>query len=739
MKTKVCRALALLLCLICLCSAASAQVAGISIIGVRHAEDKPQLYLGIRTMSGNGAAVASNSDNVTVFGGREQVPLSIRSLKGAELGHIVVVDTSLYYYGSEYIKDEDVRNIILGYLDNIPKDERVMFVSAAELEPVLSNYMTVEEAQEHVQNIELGDFSPSCIYKAICTAFEMAANPKSGAPAFNNVYIVADPDQVSNVGSASSLGEAAMIYNHSGFSFDVVLAVPYRETYMKGSSGKRRQELETSFGNYANFCQQVNGRYVQVPQNNEGVDVAPLAKAMNAIYGTGLYFVVDCTPMRNYVPVDGAMQPAALSVYYKDQSDQAVRTVEVQLNTALLPEPDPTPTPEPEATPTPVPKPTPVVAMGQTDPKAMQAILALYEMNYLTDKNHDEFDNECFVAYIEFCRTNNLDASDGVYEDAYEKLLTRSAIPATTPTPTPGPTPEPTIPPEGYAINDADPENGIPYIAQLQSVLKKLNCYEADVTANVGRMDQATVDAVARYCEAYNWRNDHPNGVTKLVCQEIITNGPNMEPLEPKQPSLREKIIAFLNRELKVGSLTLKMWIPVAVCVALLFVIVVLIVVLSGRGKNKPAPMDDPTPSPSFQPLTTSDSGSAAVPYTPAPMPVMQAEDVEETMQPYFSKLITLTVQYGGRTRTEEAELKENPPYTIGRKDCQLLLDGADSSASRKQAELYIKDNQVYVRDKSSYQNTYVNGRKVRTGTDGTVVNNGDRLQLSEHTVTIRW
>ena len=62
-----------------------------------------------------------------------------------------------------------------------------------------------------------------------------------------------------------------------------------------------------------------------------------------------------------------------------------------------------------------------------------------------------------------------------------------------------------------------------------------------------------------------------------------------------------------------------------------------------------------------------------------------------------------------------------------------------DSSASRKQAELYIKDNQVYVRDKSSYQNTYVNGRKVRTGTDGTVVNNGDRLQLSEHTVTIRW
>ena len=43
------------------------------------------------------------------------------------------------------------------------------------------------------------------------------------------------------------------------------------------------------------------------------------------------------------------------------------------------------------------------------------------------------------------------------------------------------------------------------------------------------------------------------------------------------------------------------------------------------------------------------------------------------------------------------------------------------------------------MRDKSSYQNTYVNGRKVRTGTDGTVVNNGDRLQLSEHTVTIRW
>ena len=266
-------------------------------------------------------------------------------------------------------------------------------------------------------------------------------------------------------------------------------------------------------------------------------------------------------------------------------------------------------------------------------------------------------------------------------------------------------------------------------------MLKTLNCYDEGVSTNVGRMDQATVDAVARYCEHYNWRNDRPDGVTKLVCLEIITNGPNMTPLEPQTPGMREKLLAFLTRYLTIGSLTLKMWIPVAVCVVLLFVIVILMVVLGGRSKEKPAPAEDPTPSPSFQAVTSVASGN--VPYTPTP--VMTADDVEETMQPYFSKLITITVQYAGRTRTEEAELKENPPYTIGRKDCQLLLDGADSSASRKQAELYVKDNQVYVRDKSSYQNTYINGRKVRSGPEGTVVSNGDRLQLSEHTVTIRW
>ena len=739
MKTRIYRGIALVLCLLCLCSAAFAEkVAGINVIGVHHAEETPTLYIGVKTMSGSGAAVAADSDNLSVFGASAQVPLPAKQLKGAQLGHIIVVDTSMYYYKNTVVTTKDIQDIVQAYLTNLPKDERVMFVIAAEHEPVLSNYMTVEEAQTYASGIELGNYTSSCIYTSICKAFDLAATAKSNGTKFNDVFIVMDPDQESNNDTQHSLGEAVMVRTHSGIEFDVTLATPYRQKFLDGTNETRRQNLRSSFNGLANFCQQVSGRYVEIPQDNSGVDVTPLNSIMSASYGANLFFAVDCTELRNYIPVDGKMQRAPMSLYYREGNDQVVRTVEVQVNTAFLPAPDPTATPAPATTETPVPSPTSVVAIGQEDSKAIQLIHALYNMNYLDKKEHESFDSECYYAYIDFCQNNNLTPDEGVFEDDYHLILSGKAVAAVKVTPTPGPTPvppEPTVPPEGFGINDFDTADNGAFIARMQTVLKKLNCYEEGVSTNMGRMDQATVDAVARYCKHYNWRNDRADGVTKQVCMEIITNGDKMTPIEP---SLREKIKAFLSRDLSIGALTLKMWIPVALCAVLLFAIAVLIVALGGKKEKKGTVVSDPTPSPSFQPVPSGVPDPS--PYPPV-APVNAAYENEDTKQPYFSKLITLTVEFKGRVRTEEAELKDDPDsvYTIGRKDCQLALDSMDTSASRHHAELYIKNNQVYVRDKSSHQNTYLNGRKVRSGQEGSVVNNGDRLQLSEHNVTVRW
>ncbi|MBP3645513.1 MAG: FHA domain-containing protein [Clostridia bacterium] len=744
MRTKFYRGIALVLCLICLCSAAlaqSAQVAGIKVIGVRSDEQSAVLYVGLKGMGSNGAATKTDVENVAVIGSRDQVPLSVKPLKGSQVGHIIVVDTSRYYYNNEYVTSENLQEIIAAYLDYVPEDEQVMFITAGESEPVLSNYMSREEARAYVTNVQIGKYTSACIYSAICKAFELASEPGNDDPLFNTVMIIADPDLESNNDPAHSLGEASMMYNYSDIKFDVYMTTPRRQRFLEGTGNpQRRQALESSFANFANFAQQVDGKYIEIAQTNDGVTTSPLATAMAAEQGSDLYLQVDYSELRNSIPVDGEKQKVQLSILYNEQREQIVRTVEVEVNTKLMPTPDPTPEPTPEPTATVAPTPTPVVASGQTDIKAMNAVLALYELHYLDRKDYKEFGSECLMAYIEFCRENNIEAGEGIDDEGYALLTSSRAIPKTTPTPQPTATPVPTVPPAGYMINDTDAEpNG--FIGQMQTVLKNLNCYGKEEYANYGRLDQATVNAVARYCEHFNWRNDlHPNGVASAVVQDIVTNGEKREPIPDEVPSFREKIIAFLTRDITLGSLSIPTWIPVAVSAVVLFAILILVIVLGGKKKkqnyDEVSPLNQP--SASLQPVTPGFGGD---PFDQGPMDFepTTSDDGEETMQPYFSKLVTLTMEFGGRSDTVEAELKEDPPYTIGRKDCQLTLDSMDSSASRRHAELYVKDGQVYVRDKSSHQNTYLNGRKVRSSTDGAIVNNGDRLQLSQHTIIIRW
>lgn len=824
-------------------SVCAADVSGISIMSVRQETSAPQMYFEVRALDSTGVGVRAQSGDFRFTAGEEQVELAAQQISNNNLGHIIVVDTSLYYYGSQYIKAEHIQEIVSAYLSRLSADERIMFVLTTDAaQPTCTNYMTLENAKQYVQGITLTQEMSARINGAIYEAFRYAIAPAQGAPMFNTVFIVADPDLENNNDTEHSLSECVQLRANSGVAFDAAVAVPHREQYLSATNASRRKNLESGFAAFEQFAQQIGGKYIQLEQTNKGVETEELHVLLSQWLYTTSHYAVDFSALAGKVPLDPQVQKVPVSVTCQGAGGNAVRTVEVALDTALLPQAEVTPTPDPDVTPAP----TPVVAVGQTDATAMQAIYALSQLNYLEKTGYDEFDNSCFLAYIDFCSNNGVDPRDGIYAETYELLLSGKAVgaaivtpeptatPEPTPTPvptvppegysindmdtegsggfiaqiqfllkslncyeedavssvgrldqatvdavnrfcqaynwrndrmdgiskqiadeilangsklnpiaeeTPVPTPEPTVPPEGYTINDSDTEGSGGFIASMQSILKNLNCYEEGALSNVGRLDEATINAVNRYCAAFNWRNDHVDGVSKQIVDEILANGEKREPLAPVEPTLQEKAWAFLTREIQVGSVSFEMWIPVAVCVVLFFVIVTIVVLMSG-GKKK---AKDKPESDSGRTAAQNDAPPASPPQPVVPAARHGGDDEDDgTDDPYFKKFITLYITFAGQSRTEEIELNGKEAYTIGRKGCNLTLDSADKEASRHHAELVYKNDQVYVRDLSSYGNTSINGMRVRSradagSVDGAIVNNGDVIQVSNHMITIRW
>ena len=121
----------------------------------------------------------------------------------------------------------------------------------------------------------------------------------------------------------------------------------------------------------------------------------------------------------------------------------------------------------------------------------------------------------------------------------------------------------------------------------------------------------------------------------------------------------------------------------------------------------------------------------------------------EETLQPYSLLELSCEVVHNGQSRSERLELQEGKPLLIGRKDnkldkqiCALVLDNGDKSTSRKQARLTWSDGKVYLLDLSTYSNTLVNGQKIpheKENAEGVQLSSGDRIQMSNHTVTSTW
>jgi len=840
------RLAALLLTMLLVCLCAIAQASGVSIRGVHPCTGEPVMYFEVRALDSAGRGVHVNKSDLRFTAGKDDVALKLGEVPSGNTGHIIVVDTSLYYFGTKYIKEENIRDIISMYLSRVNASDRVMFVLATEGQPEVISYRSVSDARNYVQNITLKPTASAKIKSAIYTAFQYAANPSTGNPAFNSVFIVADPDLQSNDDNEHSLNDSVTLRSESGRNFDVVVAVPYRQSFVEGTSEQRRTTLQSGFAEFSVFTGDVGGAYVQLLQSgndvNNKIETEPLRTALSDRIGTSNYYAVDFSPLAGMFEEEdeqdeeNPFRPVEVSITY----DGSVTKAQLMLNTALLPEPqhtptptpnpDPTPTPEPTPVvrpgqgdtlamqaihalnklnylhktdfetfdnecyiayvdfclnngidprdgiytaaydlllsgnavadvtptpePTPTPAPTPLVGVGQADATAMKAVHALYKLNYLTSTSFETFDNECFIAYMEFCDKNGIDPRDGIYEKGYGLLISDQAIGITRATPVPTATPEPTIPPEGYSINDVDTEHSGGYIAQIQAILKSLNCYTDTVDTNVGRMDQSTIDAINLYCTTYNWRNDRVDGVTKSICLEILTSGPNLVPRATPKPTLREKSISFLTRDIRFLGLRLKMWVPALLCVVLVFLILVLLVLFRG-GKKPPVNRVEPTPplsgnpsvTPPVSPIKPADPAAQAAnpPGWPQPQAAESFDfgDGETTTSGYFGKPVELRIENRGSVDHREVELGEGRPFVIGRKeDCDLTLVSQDKAISRKHALLIYQNDQVYLRDVSTYHNTLLNGMKTHTSDRdnmGTLLTNGDVISIGTYRITISW
>lgn len=712
---------------------ASADVSGINVISAVPVSDAPAMYFEVRALDSKGTGLRMQRQDFHFTAGEVGIELTANAVPSGNQGHIIVVDTSLYYYGNKNIKIENIRDIIGTYLSRLSSDERVMFVLASDAtHPTCTNYMTLQHAREYADGIVFSQDKSSKINSAIYEAFGYAISPAQEAPLFNTVFIVADPDLENNQDMDHTLNECVQLRASSGHNFDVAVATIRRENFLKDTSDARRKAINQGFSKYRDFASQCGGQYLEIPQDNNGVDTDDIHVHLSQWLYSTQYYSVDFSPLSGHLLTDPQVQSVKISV----SCEGAVRTIDVQLDTSLLPEPEVTPTPTVNV-PTPTPAPTPVVVVGQTDSMAMQAIYALNQLNYLNKTNVREFDNDCFIAYIDFCRNNGIDPRDGIYEETYHLMLEGEAVAAAVATPQPTATPEPTIPPEGYSINAQDTETSGDYIARMQAILKNLNCYKDEAFSNVGRLDQATVDAVNTYCEAFNWRNDHANGVSKEICLEILTNGSKLNPLEKEKPTFQEKAKAFLAAQTQVLQYAVPNWILIAACFVLVIVIAVICIVFSSDKKKQND--DDPTPQ-------TQEEGNTPA-SQPGTKPAAQ-DDESPTVSPFANRTVRMEIRYAGECCFEEITLEDGKPFTIGRRGSgqqenpDLVLDSADKSVSRgRHAVLLYRNDQIYLSDASRYHNTMINGMTVfeHEGRDGVPVNSGDEIMISSHRIQIRW
>lgn len=333
---------------------------------------------------------------------------------------------------------------------------------------------------------------------------------------------------------------------------------------------------------------------------------------------------------------------------------------------------------------------------------------------------------------------------------------TPTPTPKPTATPTPSPTPLPTIPPEGYRLGDKDGETHPgDFIRQMQTKLRDQDYYEGVQEAyEPGTLDTATLQAIADFCRNMNLKNarEAENGVSDSICKEILELNSESKPRVTPKPSTMDQVKKFLQRPLfAIGSFQVIMWMALALCAVLVVGIIIIVVMMhsgdeggSSHSAGQP-PVSNGNPG-VYDPLVTKSDDQPSVNNEKT-----QPEGVS-TLPEMPGLRVNLTIEYQGQVRHESPIITKD--YTIGRSpESSLTLDQEDKTVSRHHAELYVENGQLFIRDKKSENNTFVNDKPISDQQDdsdktkplkeapssGYRLNRGDRIRMGRHYITVNW
>lgn len=823
--------------------------------------------------------------------GSDTVELPAEEYPAEEVGHIIVID--LGYTWTKSITIESIKPVIKAYLATIPSGHVVKFIVAEGDGTTPGSYMSVSEANSFVDTLFMdnkdiartGSPSYTSVDSALAMAFTEAATTDN-APTFKCIFALVD---LGNSNASSGATSIRSDYIKEGGSFLVTVAAIYPTDYMAdhGTSAAAKV-IKNNEALYNGFAQSNGTSLLKLPCGDDGN--VTTTRVSNLQHNRS-YYAVNLAPLHDLI--DYSVDTHEFVITATDGRTKGNERVFSGVTTNELPAskatptPEPTttptgtPTPPPTPTPTPAPTPTPdpyMVRLGDETEAAVMVIRQLNRLYYLDDMPA-KYDNECAVAFVDFCAANGIKQEANVSVEAYNQLMSGEAIPKTTATPTPTatpvevtlpptpvppvynsaestkvsrtirlleslnyleegkknrwdsecmyvfqqmcednripfpkdqeyiddewytiivvnreyvmlpketPTPVPvattpppaTIPPEGFALYDVDTEDST-FIAQMQTVLKALNLYEADVAVKIGEMDQATMDAVILYCTTYGFNLSSPNGVERNIVTDIITNGGNRTAYVAPEPALGEQIVEFLQRDVMLGDFAVKMWMLVALVVALIFIILLIVIltnrkandhsgssfpVKNGKGRNRGGNAQSvPEPNPngssfggSSRPMSMGDSEET--------LPVAHAgsgmDNDEVTVKLGSGINVTLTIS-GGISAGVRRVLIGAANYVIGRPaasgaSCDLALEG-DRTISRKHAALSYQQNQLYLFSLSE-NGTRVNGQAIdgnrgagdseetlplnaaasRSG-GGYAIKRGDTIEIGNYRITVSW
>jgi len=280
------------------------------------------------------------------------------------------------------------------------------------------------------------------------------------------------------------------------------------------------------------------------------------------------------------------------------------------------------------------------------------------------------------------------------------------------------------------------------------------------LTPTLGVFDDATMQAINAYCETYSVNNTVVNGVSASICQDILNT--ERAPRETPTVSMGEKIKEFLMRPLfALGTFQVIMWMALVLCAVLVLGIIIVIVMMKSGDDNdlsKSSERISRTPASGQNPdeynqLVTRPQQQPMYFDSDKTMP----EGVGSTIPEGFGMPISLRIEYLDKVRNESPIISS--AFTIGRRDCALLLDPGDKSCSGKHAMLYTENGQLFIRDLDSTNGTYVNGNRISKVKDmqaslsdktmildeqdpqdrGYMLNRGDVIRMGKHHITVHW